>query len=377
MKALKRLLVIILFSFILMPGVFAKSKTTTTTTTAPVTTTTVKTENVEKREDLVGNTVNVEQDLNRTSFIAGNLVDVKSKVDGLEFVAGNTVNVSGQSDYSFIAGNNVTVSELKTKDLFAAGSFVTINGVDARDIFAVGAEVKVTGSANSLYVAGETCELTGDFTNVSVSCDKLVINGSVAGTLKVNDDAELTIDETKVGNLEKYKGAHVDVDKKEVTKVAIKSLITTIIIAAIVKFVGIIVTGILFIAVFKATTKKIVESSNSFGYVAARFGIGFATLILLPIVSIILMITGVGALVGVIILLMYVLLILLSSVASILYFAKAAFKNLNNYVRFVLMAIIITIIKLIPIVGGLIGFILLCVGIGILLNALFSLRKEN
>ena len=69
--------------------------------------------------------------------------------------------------------------------------------------------------------------------------------------------------------------------------------------------------------------------------------------------------------------------ILLSSVVSTLYFAKMAFAKLNNYVRFLLMALIVGVIKLIPIVGGLVGFILLCVGIGVLLNALFSFRKEK
>jgi len=375
MKAFKRVLVLFISSFILMPVTFAK--TTTTTTTVPVTTTTTTAVTTDSREELVGNVVNYDKDLSRTSFSAGNIVTFKSKVDGLSFVAGNTVNVSGQSDYSFIAGNNITITGLKTKDLFAAGSILTINEVEARDMYVAGAEITINGNGNSVYVAGEKITLKGNFTNVSVDAEEFILDGTITGTLKLNDDAKTTMDETQIGNLEKYKSNKVDIDTEKAGKIVAKGVIAGLIISAIIKFVSLLVAGIIFIAVCKKTTTAIENTPNTFGYIAARFGIGFAVLIIMPILSLVVMFTGVGALLGGIMLLMYVLMILLSSIISALYFAKMAFAKLNNYVRFLLMALIIGIIKIVPIVGGLVGFVLLCVGIGVLLNALFSFRKEK
>lgn len=385
MKAFKRILVLVICAFILAPVSFAKTTTTEATTTPSliatkeVTTTATTVEKKSSREELVGNIVDVTEDLSQTSFAAGNIVTFKSKVDGMAFIAGNTLNISGQSDYSFVAGNNININGLKTKDLFVAGNIVTINEAELRDMYVAGSNVTITGSGNSVYVSGETVTLKGNFNNVTTSAETVIVEGTIAGTLKVNDDAELTDTNATINNIEKYENeyASISVDSKSAATAFASSVLVVTIISAIMKFIALLIAGVIFIAVCKKTTSAIEKSSNSFGYIAARFGIGFAALIIMPIISIILICTGVGALVGGIMLLMYVLLILLSSIASTLYFGKLAFAKLNNYVRFLLMAVILTVVKIIPILGGLAAFILLCIGIGVLLNALFSFRKEN
>ena len=107
---------------------------------------------------------------------------------------------------------------------------------------------------------------------------------------------------------------------------------------------------------------------SKFGFSAARFGIGFVALVFIPVLSIILMITGILTALGVISLVLYGLFLYLASIVATLYIAKSLFPNMNNYLRYFLTLLFISILRLIPIIGGLVAFIVLCLGLGLILH---------
>ena len=380
-----RLFLIALFGlFMFMPVVFAaKVKTTTTPkTTAPADILEPPIENAVKedeKQELFGNIITVDKDISKTAFSAGNIVNFKSKVDGIAFVAGNQINMSGTNDYTFVAGNQINVSNLETKDVFIAGSLITVTDLYARNMYIAGAQVELSPTAynTNVYITADKVILKGTYLNATICAKEVVIEGMVTNTLKINEDATLTYDEGKVNKVEKYKSETTNIDPADFALKFTVAAIIVRLISALVGYVALIIAGFIFIAVAKKAVKAIENSSNGFGYIAGRCGIGFVSLIFVPIAVIILLFTGIGTLLGIIGLILYFLAIALSSIYSTLYFGKLMFKKMNNYGRFALTALIFGLLELIPIVGAIFSFILLLIGMGLVINTFKAVQKEK
>ena len=319
------------------------------------------------------NSLTVKEDFNDNAFFAGNDVNVDSYVNGLGFVAGQTVTVSGEADYGFIAGKTVNISNYKTKDLYAAGETVKIKDVNVRNIYAAGSEVKIESNANDLYVGGETVYVDGYFENANIEANKVEIKGNITGVLNINEDAELTIaDGVEVGEIKKYKNPSVTVEKEHVVAGIIGILIARV-IAKVLHFINVLVIGFLFIAIYKRANKKIADMNANGGYVFGRFGIGFITLIITPIASIILMLTGIVSALGVITLVLYFLALYLAEVMASIYISRHLLKDMNPYLSYFLVLLVVTLLGIIPVVGWIFSFIILCLGLGVI----FTITRQE
>ena len=380
MKKLRVFLIALFGLFMFMPVAFAaKNKTVAAPAEDIAEPPILNAVKEDEKQELFGNVITVDKDISKSAFSAGNIVNFKSKVDGIAFVAGNTINMSGQNDYTFIAGNAINISNLETKDVFIAGNTIAVTDSYARNLYITGSEVELspTASNTNVYIAANKVVLKGDYLNATIAANEVIIEGRVTNTLKVNDDANLTYDEAKVNKVEKYKGETVNVDPIDLTaKFAVAAIIVKL-VGALIGYVALIIAGFIFIAVAKKAVKAIEKSENKFGYIAARCGIGFVSLIFVPIAAIILLCTGIGSLVGAIGIILYILMIALSSIYSTLYFSKLMFKKMNNYGRFALTALIFGVIKLIPILGGLFSFILMLIGMGLVINTFNAIQKEK
>lgn len=318
------------------------------------------------------NTVNVHEDYNDNAFFAGNIVNIDSYINGLAFAAGNTVTIKGSSDYTFAAGQNVTVDSVKTKDAFVAGNVINVNNSDLRNIYAAASSITINANAAAVYAAGDTIELNGDFENANIAGNKVKINGKINGVLTINDDAEVTYgDKGSANEVKQYKGSDKNIDQESVIAGLIGLTIAAI-IAKILSFVNHLLIGFILIALFKKTVKTIEKLDTKFGFSAARFGFGFVTLVFMPVASIILLITGILSALGVIGLVLYGLFLYLASIVAAFYIGRALFPNMNNYLRYFLALLFISILRLIPIVGGLVGFVVLCLGLGLIVHLIFK-----
>ena len=319
------------------------------------------------------NTVNVNKDYEDNTLFAGNIVNVDSKIDGLGFVAGNTLTIKGSADYGFIAGNIITIANYETKDLFVAGNEITISNIKARSIYASANKIKVTSDVSTVYLSGDEIVLEGDFKDVYVACNKFKLNGKITGTLKINDDASREVDEKNIANIEAYKSKSINKDNiAQYRTNIIVGLLMVKVVAKLLHALSILIIGFIFIALFKKTVKKIENMGTNPGFIFARFGIGLVGLIIIPIISIILLITVIGLPLGVIGLTLYCLALYLSEVIGTLYIGKLIFKKMNNFLRYFLTLLILSIITLIPILGGLVSFFMLCLSLGIIGNIILS-----
>ena len=159
-------------------------------------------------------------------------------------------------------------------------------------------------------------------------------------------------------------------------KLIVNGIITKL-FKAFKSLVNLIILGCLTILIFKGIVTKINESSESAGSIFAHFGIGLGLLIIVPIVSIILLFTGFISGLGFVALMLYILGIYLSGVVGSIYLGKTIFKKMNEYLRFILVAVILSVIYLIPIVGGLVKFFMLCFSLGLMGHICLPEKKKG
>lgn len=108
-------------------------------------------------------------------------------------------------------------------------------------------------------------------------------------------------------------------------------------------------------------------------------GIGFACLIAIPLLCVLMFILKITAILGVILLLLYLLLIIISVptlLITISEFIKSKLSNnlFNSFVCLICVTIIFSLIKLIPYVGFGIYLLFIATGIG---NLILNLKKDK
>ena len=114
-------------------------------------------------------------------------------------------------------------------------------------------------------------------------------------------------------------------------------------------------------------------------------GKGLAVLILVPIISFILLISYVGTAFSIVVVLVYLLLLYIAtSIISIEIAYRVLSKKEESQIQngkwigvSVLVALIISIIGLIPTIGGIVKFILILMGLGMQYDIIFQREKVN
>ena len=315
----------------------------------------------------VNEDVTIKEDVNSSLFAAGETVDVNATVNGNSFVAGNKVKMTGSHDSIFTAGQNVTLDEIYTKDAFVAGQEISVDSSKVRDLFVAGDTVKISSDIErNIYGAASTITINsfigGD---VYVAAEKIKIgeNAIISGTLKYPSDAEITIaDEAQIAKKVTYTSTSTTTTKT--TNYA------TIIVAKISSFLRLLIAGIVLLFGYNKLFKEIDKEKFDANVIVKTSVTGLVTLIVLPIIAIIIMCTGIGLSVALISLVAYFVLIYLSSIVTAYYFGNKYLKAKidNQYLLLTASLACLFIIKLIPYIGGLVGFVSLCFGLGFLFN---------
>lgn len=326
-------------------------------------------------------TVSVKKNINTTSFVAGNNVDASSNVDGLNFIAGNVVNVSSTQDYAFIAGNIITLSNVTAKDVFVAGSLIKVNDSNIRDLYVAGETITINSNVNrNLYAGGEDITINSIIEgDVNIAAEKITLgeNAVIIGKLTYNEDAEIKINENAtVENKKTYKpssGVKVEV------KLSPIEIIIGKIMDKLLSFFSMLAISLLLIGLNKKVFKEIKKIDKSSSNIVKTTIFGFAFLFGLPIAAVILLITVIGLPISIISLLLYGILCYLSLTATTYFFGSWLLKDKikNEYLQFTITLLAIYLLKMLPIVGGLVGFISLCLGLGIYTTLFSNYLKSN
>lgn len=262
-----------------------------------------------------------------SAFLAGSDVRANANVDGILFAAGYHVEQTSASEYAFLAGQTVRFDGAAENDLFAAGYDVTLNGEIARDVYAAGNAVRVTGSiGRDLYVSAGNVQISGWVGgDVHINADVIEITPSavIDGTLHYNSSASTVSAEPEV-----REHAQVYEDRAEPQPTPAQKLGSEV-LSRVLSFAGVVALAFVLLwltPLWDRLEKK--YSGAPFAKFATAFGIGFAVLLGVPVMFVILLITRVGVRLAFVLLLPYIAAIAAAPVIFGFFIGKLFWRDL-------------------------------------------------
>lgn len=150
----------------------------------------------------------VEVDSAGNVFATGDMVTLPSDSVFGAFLAGNNVSIDGQEAKGSLAaaGQSVYASDVKIgESLYAAGNSVILKDTKVKgNVWTAGNTVTMSGKteANGIYAAGSIVTFSGTTNGLYVGAGKLVIDGTVNGDAIIDaDEVKITDNAVITGNL--------------------------------------------------------------------------------------------------------------------------------------------------------------------------------
>lgn len=347
-----------------------------------------------------GDTVSVAKgsDVTDNLYIAGGTVSVGSNVTGDLLAAGGNILVTGNvSQDMTVAGGSITILGTSGGDLRVAGGNIIINGSVEGDLIVTGGSVTISSGVTigkDLIIAGGQITVDGTVLgNARIYGGNATINGHIRGDLTARVAESVTLSDSSVvdGNLS-YEGNSADVLKKTSAAVVSGETVFTqievvnkadtenFLFAAMgvyfsLKLLSLILVALILIWLFRGFSESVVKGAIE--NPLQMLGKGFVTVIVTPVAIILLFITILGVPLGIMGMLMYGTLLLLSSVYAGVITGVWLWKILGKsdqgritWLNVVGGIFLLTLVKLVPVLGWTIGLLLVFVTVGSIVNIL-------
>lgn len=314
----------------------------------------------------------------------GNNLVMDKLVDGDVFIIGNKVKITGQVNGSlYVIANQICFDgALVRNSIYTCSNYVYYNNggtyENESNAYIIAHTLETTYSS---YISRDVKILASDVTfksamgrNADIICNTLSLGegtdvAEIWGNLNYTANNELSISEDIVKGTVTY--------SKQYLGSSLTGILTSFGIA--------IVTVLsLYIILSKLTPKfmeNIYENKISAISLLKAFGIGLATIITVAIFIILLVGTGVGILLAVILSLLFAILLIIATpvfAVRIAHSFKNIFKTEKSYVFYVLVILVTAIlhaITLIPFFGFILSLIINIISIGLITNVFLPKRE--
>lgn len=313
-------------------------------------------------------------------FLSENTVNVTEVINGNVYVMGKDVKLDQAIVYGnvFAMGENVDISNVEINgSVYVMGSSVKFSGT-AYDVYAMGESVdfaKETYIWRDIKAFGNRVNLNGNiYRNVDVGANELTVaNGTtIEGKLEYTSENETTIPEdAHIGdvkfNQEKMKRENTNYFFEAATQAFKTFIIGLILVFVVTKF-----------SLLKRTENIAMDFVKEAGK-------GIVTFCIFPIVAFILLITGIGASLGVMTVFFYVILLYIATSLTAVEIAnrmvsKMQIKNQKN-AKLIGIAILISLViwglSFVPVLGVIVQILTGLIGLGILAEILLPMKKEE
>lgn len=314
-------------------------------------------------------------------YTANNKCEIVDTIYGNVFVAGNEINI--KSNYIagdvFLFGNTITIDENAIIDgnVYIAAQQINTNGTIHRSSYMMGKIVKLNESAYigyDTFICGDTIEVKGEMArNAYIGANILEVKNTalINGNLSYEAREKSEIPEGSVKGRIDFKKI---IDDEE----DIKEIIFDYVIDM---FRNLIFTLVIFIVIllmsrnFTDKAQIAISGKNIF----KSLGIGLLGLILVPIMVVLLIVMGVTANVGILLIFAYITTLIIAnaitaiSISALITSRKTGMK-LPLVVPFI--AIVLWALESIPYIGTIVSFFSIIIGIGVLLQGAFSKSIE-
>lgn len=385
LKKFKTMLALVLvFTFLICPFVKADEEvaepatteaTTTGETTNQETTSGTKDEEIKEKDVYIfDNEVTIDYAIDGNAFIFGNTVNIKNKISGDLFVFANEINIDGGYVYSnvFACGNELKISGV-IYDLYAACAKIEIteNGYVYRDAHSISDTLNLYGTVGrNALVGANTMSFQKDE-------DDKKVTGKIYGDLTYSTNEEMEIPESMVEGNVKFEKFDTEAAKDVAVASIVKDTISDIITA-------IVYTVLIYLALAWLApkfTNKLEETLTK--NVGPVIGFGILAIVALPIISLVLIMTSIGASAGLLLATLYGILLAVASSITVITVSKIVSNKFNINNKFAKVGIVAGIslvyglLKLIPIISGLATIACGWVGTGIVVKQILPSKEKT
>ncbi|MBI2798488.1 polymer-forming cytoskeletal protein [Candidatus Saccharibacteria bacterium] len=314
-----------------------------------------------------GQELNVNGTVNGDTWLAGNIVRVKGTVNGNLYAVGSEVVVEGNiTGNAHLAGSKVTVKGTINGSLYAVGSQVTIDRLAKVNggVVLAGSLVEDSGSVGGqAYVYGAEVNINGPIGgNTTIRSGQITLGDQAAinGGLRYDQNAKISI-----ANDKRITGS--------VTKLAPAASKTNPLLDRLQGLIfGLLASLLLGLAIISILPGSTVAVANViWDRPAPSFLAGLGFIIFVPIMFVLLLVIAIGLPLAVVLAMGYVAVLIVSQVFVAVAIGRKVLKNpqfnFGQNINTLLIGLgILSIISLIPVLGAIVGFIVVCFGSGAL-----------
>ena len=318
-------------------------------------------------------------------LLAEDEVVMSELVNGNAFIVGNNVTITGQiaGDFYIIAQNlTIDSSAIIYNNVFALANQITVKG-NVNDVYAISSTFTLDSAAyiaRDLKLLSENVTLNGTIMkHAYISSPEIKFaegkdSYTIGGSLYYTSPKEIVIPENSV--MGEVKFSQIEEKVQSTQEILTDYFIT---------FVNVIVFAIVIILLTVFITPNF---ANKASYCMSKrpfstAGIGILSIVLIPLLSLVFLITGVLSYLGIALMTLYIL--ILSITISILgisvgNYITSKFKE-KTKTKFVLSSILsvacIWLLQLIPYIGGYISIFTVVFGLGIFVFSFFVKMKDK
>ncbi len=340
----------------------------------------------------IGESVRVTGEQAEDVYVAGGTVDVYAPVHGDVVSAGGRVTVSGHvSGDVMAAGGSVTVSATVDDDVRLAGGDITLTGSVGDDAIAAGGNVTLSPRATvggRAWLGGGRVDVAGTVgKGLRASGGRILLSGTVNGDATLKGREISILDGAVInGNLVYHSPqaaqiADGAVIRGTVTHEPVESHTGQIVAVAagvgLVLLASLAITGVAWFMLFPRQVSATVMRIRTSPW--PSLGLGLAFFAATPVVISVLFMMVVGWLPALVVGVLYLLLLLAGFLAGIFYVASLApglpaqdgQSRTRWIVAFLIAMPVVLLLGLIPLLGCLLLFVLLLLGMGALVIGLY------
>lgn len=335
--------------------------------------TTQSTDNSMKKSDvyLTGDDVKVDYIVDGNLFILANTVTISSQIGGDAFICAKTINVEKEGYiYSnlFAAANEVNISGV-VYDLYTTANTLNINGYVYRDIRTSSDTLNFSGViGRNAYVYSKNIEISSNSDGQSSVTNKATIYGD----LNYSSSSEASIPEGTVTGSVNYSPITTSTKSKSISSY----------ILALGRF---IVTVLVIWLLYLWLAPKFLENTGALlsKKLLPVIGSGILTPIIFVIAFVLLLILGLTSNIAIIGTMLFAILLMISTSTFVIAVNNLVCKKFNiskNTTTFgvlIITSAVIWLLELIPVVGSILNFVIMIIGLGILVTAIIPEKEKS
>lgn len=335
--------------------------------------TTQSTDNSMKKSDvyLTGDDVKVDYIVDGNLFILANTVTISSQIGGDAFICAKTINVEKEGYiYSnlFAAANEVNISGV-VYDLYTTANTLNINGYVYRDIRTSSDTLNFSGViGRNAYVSSKNIEISSNSDGQS----SVTIKATIYGDLNYSSSSEASIPEGTVTGSVNYSPITTSTKSKSISSY----------ILALGRF---IVTVLVIWLLYLWLAPKFLENTGALlsKKLLPVIGSGILTPIIFVIAFVLLLILGLTSNIAIIGTMLFAVLLMISNSTFVIAINNLVCKKFNiskNTTTFgvlIITSAVIWLLELIPVVGSILNFVIMIIGLGILVTAIIPEKEKS